>query len=130
MNARRRQQDGFTLIEVVVAFAIFALAMGAIYESFAGAVRRSAQSDMRDQELMVAQSLLSKLRTSPVPWKAEDTGSLEGGWRWRTEVAPFEAAASERSPWRTFAVAVHVANEKNPGSEAVLRSVELARTEP
>lgn len=123
-------QGGFTLIEVVVAFAIFTLAIGALYETFAGAVRRSAQADVHDQELLIAQSLLSQLRTSPAPWKAEESGSTEGGWRWRTEVAPFDAAANERSSWRSFAVTVHVSSESNKVSEAVLRSVELARVAP
>jgi type II secretion system protein I len=127
---RLHGQGGFTLIEVVVAFAIFTLAVGAIYESFAGAVRRSAQADVRDQELLVAQSLLSQLRTSPAPWKAEDSGSLEGGWHWRTEVAPFDAAANERSSWRAFAVTVHVSSERDGAIEAVLHSIELGRVVP
>jgi general secretion pathway protein I len=127
---RSHRQGGFTLIEVVVAFAIFTLAIGAIYESFAGAVRGSARAEVRDQELLVAQSLLSQLRTAPGPWKAEESGSLEGGWRWRTEVAPFDATVNERSPWRAFAVTIHVSNESDAVSDTVLRSIELARGEP
>lgn len=127
---RSHVQAGFTLVEVVVAFAIFTLAVGAIYESFAGAVRRSAQADARDQELLIAQSLLSQLRTSPVPWKAEDSGSLGGEWHWRTEVAPFDAASNKRSEWRAFAVTVRVKSDGGAVSEAVLRSVELARVAP
>ena len=127
---RLQGQQGFTLIEVVVAFAIFTLAVGAIYESFAGAVRRSAQAGARDQALLVAQSLLSHLRTSPAPWKAQESGSLEGGWHWRTEVTPFDAATNERSSWRVFAVTIHVSDERDVASEVALRSVELARVAP
>jgi general secretion pathway protein I len=122
-----RSQQGFTLIEVVVAFAIFTLAVGALYESFAGAVRRNTQAHDRDQELLVAQSLLSQLRTSPTPWEAQESGSLDNGWHWRTEVAPFDAAANERSQWRAFAVTIHVSGEGANTREVVLRSVELAR---
>jgi general secretion pathway protein I len=127
---RIQGQRGFTLIEVVVAFAIFTLAVGAIYESFAGAVRRSARAGARDRELLVAQSLLSQLRTSPAPWKAEESGRLEGGWRWRMEIAPLDAASNERSPWRAFAVTVHVLDERDGASEVSLRSVELAAVLP
>ena len=124
---RLRSQQGFTLIEVVVAFAIFTLAVGALYESFAGAVRRNTQAQNRDQELLVAQSLLSRLRTAPAPWEPEESGSLDNGWHWRTEVAPFDAAANERSPWRAVAVTVHVSGEGAGANELVLHSVELAR---
>lgn len=127
---RLRGQQGFTLIEVVVAFAIFTLAVGALYESFAGAVRRSAQAGARDQELLVAQSLLSQLRTSPAPWKPEESGSLAAGWRWRIEVEPLAVASNERSPWRAFAVTVHVTDEKGGARAVSLRSVELARVVP
>lgn len=124
---RLRGQQGFTLIEVVVAFAIFTLAVGALYESFAGAVRRTTRAHNRDQELLMAQSLLSQLRTAPAPWEPEESGSLGNGWHWRTEVVPFDAAANERSSWRAFAVTVHVSGESAGTNEVVLRSVELAR---
>ena len=120
-------QQGFTLIEVVVAFAIFTLAVGALYESFAGAVRRNTQAHNRDQELLVAQSLLSRLRTAPTPWETEESGSLDSGWHWRMEVAPFDAAANERTSWHAFAVTVHVSSESAGTNEVVLRSVELVR---
>ena len=126
----RTRQQGFTLIEVVVAFAIFALAMGALYESFGGAVRRNSQAHEREQALLVAQSVLTRVRVATPPWKPEETGSLEGGWLWRVEVVPFDAAANERSPWRTFAVTVHLAREGSDAKEVVLRSIELARTTP
>jgi len=130
MTMRRRRQGGFTLIEVIVAFVIFTLAVGAIYESFAGAVRRSAQSDTRDQELLVAQSLLSQLRTSPAPWKAGDSGKWAGGWFWRTEVAPLNVGTSERSHWRLFSVAIHVSDERGAENGVALRSIEMARVAP
>ena len=127
-----RRQKGFTLIEVVVAFAIFALSMGALYESFGGALRRNSQAHEREQALLVAQSVLARVRVAPVPWKPEDSGSPEGGWQWRVEVAPFDADAAEskQSPWQTFAVTIHLAREGSNAKEVVLSSIELARTTP
>lgn len=127
---RLQRQRGFTLIEVVVAFAIFTLSVGALYECFGGSIRRNAQAHEREQGLLAAQSLLSRLRASPAPWKADESGSLEGGWLWRIEVAPFDAAANERSAWQAFAVTVHLSDERAGAKEVVLRSVELARVSP
>jgi general secretion pathway protein I len=125
-----QRQRGFTLIEVVVAFAIFALSLGALYESFGGAVRRNAQAHEREQGLLAAQSLLSQLRTTPAPWKMQDSGTLEGGWAWRMEVAPFDAASDERSAWHAFAVTIHLSDDTTGTKEVVVRSVELARVSP
>jgi general secretion pathway protein I len=90
-----RRARGFTLIEVVVAFAILALSLGALYESFGGALRRSAAG--RDADL---------------------------GIEWRIEAKPYPAELSEQSPWSAKAVMVEVTwKERHPG--VVLQSVEL-----
>jgi len=126
----RRNQQGFTLVEVVVAFAIFALAAGAIYESLGGAVQRNLRSHDREGSLLAAESLLARLRASSPPWKAQDSGVLAGGWAWHIEVSPFDAAANERSAWQAFAVVVHVRSGETATQEVVLRSVELTRLVP
>ena len=130
MIARHRRQTGFTLIEVVVAFAIFAMTIGALYESFTGALRREAQAQEREQALLVAQSVLEQLRVRPGPWSTEDSGTVSGGWRWRAQVAPFDKTQNEHSPWRAFAVTLNVARQGSDTRETTLRSVELVRSRP
>lgn len=131
VSQRRLAQQGFTLIEVVVAFAIFALALGAIYESLGGAIRRNRQAHDRDQAVLIAQSLLSQQQVAPQPWKPESSGRLGEGWQWRIEVKPYPATiANPQSPWRAVAVAAHVAREASTQKEVVLRSVELVRVAP
>lgn len=125
----RRSQRGFTLIEVVVAFAVFALAVGALYESFAGAARRVTHARDRDQALLLAQSLLSQWRISAQsPLKPSESGSLEGNGSWRIDVRPSELSAGATGTWRAYEVTVHVTEGEPDAKELVLRSVELART--
>jgi general secretion pathway protein I len=119
------------LIEVVVAFAIFALTIGALYESFTGAIRREAQAQERAQALLVAQSVLEELRARPGPWSGEDSGTVGSGWRWRAQVAAaFDTTKDEDNRWQAFVVTLSVAHQGVDARETTLRSVELFRNRP
>jgi general secretion pathway protein I len=124
-----RAERGFTLIEVVVAFAIFALCVGALFEAFGGAVRRSLQAQDREQALLTAQSLLSQLRATPAPWDSQESGRADAGWLWQIDVQPFDAGTDQSSSWRAFEVSVQVRREGTT-REIVLKSIEVARIAP
>lgn len=124
------RQNGFTLIEVTVALAIFALCVGALYEEFADALNRSDSARDREQGLLIAQSLLAQLRASPGPWAASSSGHSGDGWIWHEDVAPFRSGAEVRSAWQAFAVTVVVQRDGLDTRAVTLRSIELARTTP
>jgi general secretion pathway protein I len=129
MAAKRLQQRGFTLIEVVVAFAVFTLVIGAIYEAFAGAARRGSQARERELHLLTAQSVLSELRTRAAPWPAEESGeSASSGEQWKVSVVPFDAGTDENSPWKAYEVTVLVGSARSRARETALKSIELARS--
>ena len=127
MRTRRRQQ-GFTLIEVVVAFAILALALGALYESFGGSLRRGVSARQQELATLRAESLLSEFRGSGGLLPQEKGGRDEDlGFSWRITVKPYPAEISDHSPVTAEAVEVEVRwGEKR---SVVLRTVELLRRE-
>jgi len=122
-----RRQQGFTLIEVVVAFAIFALSVGALYEVFRDAVRRNAQAEDRQMELLTAQSLLSQLRAHALPWSPEQTGETPQGMRWQVNVAPYDMQLPSDSTWAAFEIDIRVYQQQHSAREVMLRSVEWER---
>lgn len=126
----RARQSGFTLIEVTVALAIFALCVGALYEEFADALNRSDSARDREHGLLVAQSLLAQLRASPGPWAPSASGRSGGEWIWHEEVRPFRSGADVRSVWQAFDVTVQVQRDGLHTRAVTLRSIELARTTP
>lgn len=131
MSTRVRSlQQGFTLIEVAVAFAIFALSIGAFYEIFSGAMRRSAQARERELALLQAQSLLSQLRARPAPWESHESGASPAGLIWQIDAIPFYAGTEERSPWRAYDVTVRVRKHASMERGIVLKSIELATESP
>lgn len=121
-----RGQKGFTLIEVVVAFAIFALSVGALYGLFSSATKRTAQADAREAALLVAQSMLSQLRAQPGLVPTEQTGTMPNGLAWQIQVAPFKANIADKSPWRAVEVTVSVRDPQHAAYEYSLKSIELS----
>ena len=129
MKAERRLR-GFTLIEVVVAFAILALSLGALYESFGGALRRSATAGKRELAALRAESLLAEFRGSGGLLPAR-TGSDAGtDFEWRVTTKPYPAELSERSAWVTEAVTVEVSWGQTKRQSLSLQSVEMIRSPP
>jgi general secretion pathway protein I len=87
---------GFTLIEALIAFAILAVTLVALYGAMGTSVKGMAQSSRLDEAVLVAESRLAELgelKTLPGPI----AGAVEGtGYRWRVEpVADGEAEPPE-----------------------------------
>ena len=123
---------GFTLIEVMVAFAIFALSLGAIFEVFAGATRRAERARESEELLLTAESVLAQLRTRAAPWPEHEEGPENGtpaSIVWHLAVEPFEAGANPDFPWKAYLVSVRVGFASGH-REVTLNSVELARVAP
>jgi len=126
MPTQARQQ-GFTLIEVVVAFAVFSLCVAAVYETFASAVHRSSQAAERDLAWLTAQSLLSQLREQSMPWQNDQSGLAPQGLRWQLHIEPYQTEQDLRSPWRAYAVYVRVEPSHSAAGRVQIDTVELAR---
>jgi general secretion pathway protein I len=125
-----RHARGFTLIEVVVAFAILALALGALYGSFGGALRRSGTASQYELAQLRAASLLAEFRGSggllPAPRSGRDPDT---GFDWRIVAKPYPAEVAATSAWTTEAVEVVVSWDPNGKRRVVLHGVELLRKE-
>ncbi|MCA7024584.1 MULTISPECIES: prepilin-type N-terminal cleavage/methylation domain-containing protein [Stenotrophomonas] len=85
-----RRQRGFSLIEVIVAFVLMALAATLLLGSLSGAARQVKNADMQGRAAMHAQSLLATIGIE-VPLAA---GRRQGQWEqgryhWTLDVAPY-----------------------------------------
>ena len=87
---------GFTLIEIMVALAILAVSMVAIYKSVAGYVSNAGYLEQRTLAQWVAANLAEEMRLeNPWPNLGKSDGNLEGfaghDWFWKVEVSRNEA---------------------------------------
>lgn len=98
MTARGRRDGarppcvgGFTLIEVLVALAVVAIALSALTQTAARALDRQTELEQRTFALWLADNRLTEIRLQPTVQAGVRTGTARYAgrdWRWRAEVAP------------------------------------------
>lgn len=88
--ASRRAPQGFMLIEVIVAFALLALALTFLLGSLSSAARQIRIADQSGRAALHAQSLLSQVGVGEPLQAGRRQGSLEDGrYRWTLDVSPY-----------------------------------------
>lgn len=98
MTPSGRRQQGFTLLEVIVAFALLALALSLLLGSLSGASRQVRESADGSRATLHAQSLLAQLGAGEALQPGRRQGSFEGDrYRWQLDVAPFADPLAARA---------------------------------
>lgn len=80
---RRR---GFTLLEVLVAFAVLAVALGVAFEIFATGLRGVRSADALTRAVLIAQSRLAGVGIETELTPGAHDGETDDGTRWRIEI--------------------------------------------
>ena len=87
---RRIAQRGFTLIEVIVAFGVLALALTLLLGTLSGAAKQIRWSDQAGRAALYAQSLVDQTGVAEPLRAGHRDGEFEGGrYRWTLDVAPY-----------------------------------------
>ena len=103
------RQDGFTLIEVLVAFAILSLTVVVAVQGFAGGLRLLKLSGDHQRAILIADQ---KAREVVVPKEGREEGT-EGGFAWERVIKPVPApeldVPGRPAKWRMYEINVQVA---------------------
>jgi len=87
MNATRANQGGYTLIEVIVAFALLAMGLGLLLAILSGGVRQVAWAGQATRASLYADSLMSTLGADARLQAGQRRGSFEhGNYRWTMDI--------------------------------------------
>ncbi|MEG3789841.1 prepilin-type N-terminal cleavage/methylation domain-containing protein [Lysobacter sp. CCNWLW3] len=97
----RRAARGYTLIEVIIAFALLALAMTLLLGTLSGAARQVRWSGDAGRAALHAQSLLDQIGVAEPLTPGQQSGDFEEGrYRWTLGVAQWRdrAVAATQQP--------------------------------
>jgi len=96
----RRRNSGYTLIEVLVAFVILAMALPVLLRIFSGGVRNVAASSDYAKAVLIAESRLATAGIDDTLAPGETDGVENGRFRWTRVVTSYEPAFDFRSAVR------------------------------
>jgi general secretion pathway protein I len=89
----RASASGFTLIEVLLAFVIFALSFSVVMEIIAGSMRNTVRARQYTEVALITQSVMDRVGLD-IPLEAGVRANGESGvYRWDLQIGPFVGAA-------------------------------------
>ena len=139
MKQHVAKQAGYTLIEVIVAFAILALALVMLLGILSNATRQVRWSDDAGRAALHAQSLLAQTGVAEPLREGRSEGEFEEGrYRWTLEVAPWRDPQAPQSVQpidpgapQLYALALQVQwGEGGPRDRLHLQSLRLVTPDP
>ena len=133
---RRRGEQGFALLEILIAFIILALGLGGIFVGVAIAMRSDAKTQTSRSVLRVAQSRLEAAGVTEALAPGQREGRIGNMYTWRQTVSAIEPVTRMREPTgrkpelratdTMTAFWVEVAVRAGDGTVAKLAAVKLA----
>ena len=133
--SRRDRERGFALLEILVAFVILALGLGAVLIGVSGAMRADTRTQTNRGALRVAQSRLEAAGTSEALVPGQREGWAGDRYKWRQTVVAVQSVAgsADKADKPEAAAAggvaafwVEVAVRAGDGSAASLAALKLA----
>lgn len=91
--AHGKSQQGFTLLEVLLAFLVFAMSFAVTLEILTGAIRNTARAREQTEASLIAQSLMDQVGFDiPLQSGASFEGD-EGNYHWQVDIFPYQGGA-------------------------------------
>jgi len=137
----RTKQNGFSLLEVLVAFVILSLVATALFRLFGGALGNAAAAGDWSRALLIAQTRLAVAANALPLREGADTGTeTDRRIRWETKVVPYTPPnttddlerTSEAMQTRLFRVTAEVRFPSDNGGDRIvsLSTVKLGARNP
>ena len=123
MKSDGNSQQGFSLLETIVALVILALSLATLFEAYGGGMRAISAGNRYGEARLLAQSLLAQVAE---PTKRATLNGSTAGLDWQLVVKPATGDLAEptaKADWLLFEAVATV--HWRPGRSIVLRSLRL-----
>lgn len=100
-----RRDDGFTLLEVLVALTVLGVALTVLFAIFGHSLARSRETQSRLEARALATSLLAQAEASPRLSFGDSSGRMNSGMEWQLDVRPY-GDDKDRQAWPAAAAQV------------------------
>lgn len=90
----RKNCEGMTLIEVLVAFIVLSVTMAVIMQIFSGGMRNARLAESYSRAVFLAESKMAAVGLERPLMSGEDSGQVGGEMQWRVSITPAEDDAS------------------------------------
>lgn len=91
----RGKSGGFTLLEVLLAFVIFALSFALVLEILSGSMRSTVRARHDTEAALLAQSLMDMVGTEIPLVEGGMSGDSPGGYQWNMNISGFQPDAGQ-----------------------------------
>ena len=120
------KQQGFSLLEILIAFSILALSLGILLKIFSAGVNTAVVAEDYTAAVQIAESLMAKTGVE-TPLQANQASGMENEkYHWLVEVSPFEFNPENVDPTALTAVLFKVKVTVSWGDDNVNdRQIEL-----
>lgn len=107
----RRRSDGFTLLEIVVAFTLMALIVAVLLRVFSGGLQGIGLAEQYSRATSIAESMLARVGADIELKPGTTNGSVDERFNWTVSVQPhvLEEAGAAETPGATPSSALPVA---------------------
>ncbi|PKU21569.1 hypothetical protein [Telmatospirillum siberiense] len=123
----RKRQAGFALVEAIVAAAIIAGALVAMFAVMIDGATRSRLAEDKRLGLLVAESRLAAVGAE-IPVRVGSFAGVEGPFTWEVAINPYRMAVGRSDAGDVYQVSVAVRLRSRSTSLVELRSLRLAST--
>lgn len=89
------RQSGFSLLEVLVAFAILSMSLGILYQAFSNSLRNVGASGDYSRAMIIAEARLAEAMAQVPVNEGSDQGEVDDRYQWKVTVQRYEYEGEE-----------------------------------
>jgi general secretion pathway protein I len=92
-----RTQEGFSLLEILIAFSILALSLGILLRIFSGGANTAMVAEEYTNAVQIAETLMAKTGAEIPLRNHESSGVIDNKYNWLLRISPYTFQSSDNA---------------------------------